>query len=140
MAQEFLKRKVLLIGDGAVGKTSLVRRFVVDKFSDDYITTIGAKVTKKDVRVQAGMDMTDMSMILWDILGQRGFHAVQNSSFQGAKGVILVLDLTRPETAESLKSYWLPRLREVAGKIPTILFANKADLVTERDMAEERVG
>jgi len=139
MAQELLKRKVLLIGDGAVGKTSLVRRFVVDKFSDDYITTIGAKVTKKDVRVHAGMDVTDISLILWDVLGQRGFHAVQNNSFQGAKGVILVFDLTRPETAESLRSYWLPRLREVAGNIPATIFANKVDLVAKRDLAEERV-
>jgi small GTP-binding protein len=140
MAQEFLKRKVLLIGDGAVGKTSLVRRFVVDKFSDDYITTIGAKVTKKDVRVEAGMNVFDISLVMWDILGQRGFHAVQGNSFHGAKGVILVYDLTRPETAESLKTYWLPRLREVAGEIPLILFANKVDLVAERDLAEERVG
>jgi len=139
MAQEFLKRKILLLGDGAVGKTSLVRRFVVDKFSDDYITTIGAKVTKKDMRVQTGMEVFDISLILWDVLGQRGFRAVQNSSFQGARGVILVYDMTRPETAESLKTYWLPRLKEVAGEIPRILFANKVDLVGERSMAEEKV-
>jgi small GTP-binding protein len=140
MAQEFLKRKVLLLGDGAVGKTSLVRRFVVDKFSDDYITTIGAKVTKKDMRVQNGLDVFDISLILWDVLGQRGFHAVQNSSFQGARGVILVYDMTRPETADSLKTYWLPRLKEVAGEVPLILFANKVDLVAERSLAEEKVG
>jgi small GTP-binding protein len=140
MAQEYLKRKVLLLGDGAVGKTSLVRRFVVDKFGDDYITTIGAKVTKKDMRVQTGMDAFDISLIMWDVLGQRGFHAVQNSSFQGARGAILVYDMTRPETAESLKTYWLPRLREVAGEIPRILFANKVDLVAERSLAEEKVG
>jgi len=140
MTQEFLKRKVLLLGDGAVGKTSLVRRFVVDKFSDDYITTIGAKVTKKDMRVETGVDMFDISLILWDVLGQRGFHAVQNNSFQGARGVILVHDMTRPETADSLKTYWLPRLKEVAGEIPLILFANKVDLVAERSLAEEKVG
>jgi len=140
MAPEFLKRKVLLLGDGAVGKTSLVRRFVVDKFSDDYITTIGAKVTKKDLRVNSGMDTFDITLVMWDVLGQRGFHAVQQSAFQGSKGVVLVFDLTRQETAESLKNYWVPRVREVAGNVPMLLFANKVDLVAERDLAEERVG
>lgn len=139
MAPEFLKRKILLLGDGAVGKTSLIRRFVVDRFSDDYITTIGAKVTKKDMRLEAGASTYELSLIIWDVLGQKGFRAVQDSAFQGSKGVVLVTDITRPETAESIKTYWAPRVKEVAGAIQTVLFANKVDLVEDRTVEEEKV-
>src|SRR5439155_825420 len=79
-----IKRKILLLGDGAVGKTSLIRRFVVDKFSDDYITTIGTKVTKKDLRIESPARSTDLTFMIWDVLGQKGYRGIQDSSFQGA--------------------------------------------------------
>jgi len=110
MVDDHVKRKILLLGDGAVGKTSLIRRFVVDKFSDDYITTIGTKVTKKDLRLESPGKATDMTFMIWDVLGQKGYRGIQESSFQGAKGALLVYDVTRPETAESLHEYWIPHL------------------------------
>ena len=66
MSPDFIKRKILLLGDASVGKTSLIRRFVVDKFSDDYITTIGTKVTKRDLRLELGNRTVDLS-IAWSI-------------------------------------------------------------------------
>src|SRR2546427_234457 len=69
MVDDHVKRKILLLGDGAVGKTSLIRRFVVDKFSDDYITTIGTKVTKKDLRLESPGKATDMTFMIWGFLG-----------------------------------------------------------------------
>src|SRR5207249_1578112 len=101
MSPDFIKRKILLLGDASVGKTSLIRRFVVDKFSDDYITTIGTKVTKKDLRFDQGNRTVDLSMMIWDVLGQKGYKGIQESAFRGARGVILVFDLTRPETKAS---------------------------------------
>ena len=139
MAPEFLKRKILLLGDGAVGKTSLIRRFVVDKFSDEYITTIGAKVTKKDMRIESGISTYELSLVIWDVLGQRGFRGVQDSAFQGSRGVVLVMDSMRFETAESIKNYWAPRVRDAAGQVKMVLFANKIDLVPDRLKAEERI-
>src|SRR5438046_784173 len=85
MVDDHIKRKILLLGDGAVGKTSLIRRFVVDKFSDDYITTIGTKVTKKDLRLESPGKVTDLTFMIWDVLGQKGYKGIQESSFQGAK-------------------------------------------------------
>src|SRR3989454_12714444 len=108
MSPDFIKRKILLLGDASVGKTSLIRRFVVDKFSDDYITTIGTKVTKRDLRIESPSKATDMTFMIWDVLGQKGYRGIQESSFQGAKGALLVYDVTRPETAESLHEYWIP--------------------------------
>ena len=137
MVDDHVKRKILLLGDGAVGKTSLIRRFVVDKFSDDYITTIGTKVTKKDLRIEAPGKTTDLTIMIWDVLGQKGYKGIQESSFQGAKGALLVYDVTRPETAESLRDYWIPRLLDVTEAIPIVLAGNKLDVATSRRDAQE---
>ena len=133
---EYYKKKVLILGDGAVGKTSLIRRFVVDKFSDEYITTIGTKTTKKDVVLDLDGQAWNVSLMIWDVLGQKGYSEVQTSAFQGAKGVILVYDVSRPDTRGSLVDYWIPRVWKVVGKLPMILFANKADLATDPTVEE----
>lgn len=137
MVDDRIKRKVLLIGDGAVGKTSLIRRFVVDKFSDEYITTIGTKVTKKDLRIESPAKVTDLTLMIWDVLGQKGYRGIQDSSFQGARGALLVYDVTRPETSQSLQDYWLPHLLPVTEPIPVVLVGNKVDLADSQKEAQE---
>jgi len=137
MVDDPVKRKILLLGDGAVGKTSLVRRFVVDKFSDEYITTIGTKVTKKDLRIESPGKVTDLTFMIWDVLGQKGYRGIQESSFQGAKGALLMYDVTRAETAESLQDYWIPHLVAVTNAIPLVLVGNKVDLADSRREAQE---
>ena len=137
MVDDHIKRKILLLGDGAVGKTSLVRRFVVDKFSDDYITTIGTKVTKKDLRIESPGRVTDLTFMIWDVLGQKGYRGIQESSFQGAKGALLVYDVTRSETEGSLQEYWIPHLLDVSKAIPIVVVGNKVDLSRSRREAQE---
>jgi small GTP-binding protein len=132
---EYFKKKVLILGDGAVGKTSLIRRYVVDKFSDEYITTIGTKTTKRDIALNFDGREWNVSLLIWDVLGQKGYTEVQTSAFQGAKGVILVYDVSRPETRGSLVDYWIPRVWKVVGRLPMAVFANKADLAA--DLAAE---
>ena len=139
MVDDHIKRKILLLGDGAVGKTSLIRRFVVDKFSDEYITTIGTKVTKKDLRIESPGKATDMTFMIWDVLGQKGYRGIQESSFQGAKGALLAYDVTRSETAESLHEYWIPHLLSVTDPIPIVLVANKVDLASSRRQVQEQL-
>jgi len=139
MVDDHVKRKILLLGDGAVGKTSLIRRFVVDKFSDEYITTIGTKVTKKDLRIESPGKATDMTFMIWDVLGQKGYRGIQESSFQVAKGALLVYDVTRSETAESLHEYWIPHLLSVTDPIPLVLVANKVDLAESRRSVQEQL-
>lgn len=128
---EYYKKKVLILGDGAVGKTSLIRRFVVDKFSDEYITTIGTKTTKKDVALEVDGKPWHLSMLIWDVLGQKGYSEVQSSAFQGSKGVIYVYDVSRPETRGSLVDYWIPRVWKEVGQLPMVVLGNKADLVAD---------
>ena len=139
MNDKQVKRKVLLIGDGAVGKTSLVRKFVTDKFDDKYITTIGTKITKKDLRYKTGENETILTLMLWDILGQKGYTGIQASSYRGAEGAMIVCDLTRKETLASTTEYWIPELRKVAGDIPLVFVGNKCDLIEARQISEEEL-
>ncbi|HYM39667.1 MAG TPA: Rab family GTPase [Thermoplasmata archaeon] len=139
MTDDRIKRKVLLLGDGAVGKTSLIRRFVVDKFSDDYITTIGTKVTKKDLRIESPGKATDITFMIWDVLGQKGYKNIQESSFQGAKGALLVYDVSRRDTLRSIKEYWIPHLVEITKPIPLVVVGNKVDLVKDRAEARDQL-
>lgn len=128
MTRKLVKRKVLLLGDEAVGKTSLIRRFVIDKFDDKYIATIGTKVTKKDLIVKGEGREILLTLVIWDVLGQKGYTKVQESSFLGAQGTILVCDFTRKETLENLESYWIKLIKKVGPDIPMVFVANKADL------------
>jgi len=131
-----IKRKVLLIGDGAVGKTSLIKKFVMDKFDDKYITTIGTKITKKDLRFSRPDSEISLTLMIWDILGQKGYTGIQASSYKGAEGAMVVCDLTRKETLANIVEYWIPELQKVSGSIPLIFVGNKCDLVEQRQISE----
>lgn len=131
-----IKRKVLLLGDGAVGKTSLIRKYVLDKFDDKYITTIGTKVTKKVVEFKRHRATIELTLMIWDVLGQRGYITIQTSSYRGAEGAVMVCDLTRKETLQSIENYWLPNLRQVGGDIPMVIVGNKCDLADQIQIAE----
>ena len=128
-----------MLGDGAVGKTSLIRRYVEDQFKDDYIFTIGVKATRKDIPVKIGEDEIVVNMVIWDILGQTDYHRTQSEAFRGAAGALLVTDITRKETLESIGKYWVPQFEKEAGKVPVVLLANKADLKDQMQFSEKEL-
>ena len=125
--------KVVLVGDKAVGKTSLIRRYVLDEFDDRYLTTLGAKVTKKvePVRVpEKGLDAS-VEMNVWDIMGQVGFRELlKEAYFHGARGVLAVVDLTRKSSFEGIAA-WIKAVNDVTGTIPAVLLGNKKDLTAQ---------
>ncbi len=124
-----IKQKILLLGDGAVGKTSLIKRYVLDQFDDKYIVTIGAKVSKKLIRVNIFKNIgMDIKLMIWDVIGQHGYTGVHASSFIGTDGVLMVYDVTRPETLKNLEEFWIPSLHKVIGNAPMIFLGNKSDL------------
>jgi len=133
-------KKVCMLGDPSVGKTSLVRRFVYDVFDDKYIETIGAKVTKKNIRVlhKASSHEFELRLMIWDIAGHDILKFVKPSYYRDAEGGILVCDVTRRETLENI-SRWNEALTTITGKIPLILFANKVDLKDSMQVTEEDV-
>lgn len=133
------RKKILLIGDGAVGKTSLIRRLVVDIFDDNYITTIGTKVTMKELQVTVDNEPIYLKLQIWDILGQKGYTKLYNASFIGAHGVFYVADVTRKQTLDSLKKYWIPQVQKICGHVPSIILANKADLMNKSQFGVEEL-
>jgi small GTP-binding protein len=125
-----LMKKMCVIGEASVGKTSLIRRFVVDKFDDKYIVTIGTKTSKKILNFKEGDTTINLKLIIWDILGQRSFPKLKESAFKGSNGAFIVLDLSRRETLYVFEN-WLSSLYKVVGEIPVIVLANKNDLKGE---------
>jgi small GTP-binding protein len=135
-----IKAKIILLGDGAVGKTSLIRRFVTDQFSDDYLATVGTKVTKKETAIVHGGRSVPMVMTIWDVLGQKGYAGVQESSVKGGQAVLLVYDVTRDETWKSLEEYWIPIVWRLVGKVPLVFAGNKIDLAADRPYVTDVLG
>jgi len=135
MASKLIK-KVCLLGDSSVGKTSLVRKYVFDTFDDAYIATIGTKTVKKELSVEYFGKELNLTLMIWDILGQKEYRRVQSMSFQGTSGALVVCDITRPESLQSLHDYWVPELRKIAGNIPIVFLANKCDLIGKEGFDE----
>ena len=132
MVKKTLK-KVVLLGESAVGKTSLIKRFVHDEFADDYISTIGTKVSKKVINLNVDGQETEVNLMIWDMLGREGYMSTQARQIVGAQGVIIVGDVTRPETMANLEKYWIPMILRTVGtvKLPFIFLGNKVDLADE---------
>ncbi len=108
-----LKKKIVIIGDSAVGKTSLIRRYVFNQFQDSYITTIGSKVTTKECIIKRPLHSVEITFVIWDLIGREGYKGIHARTFAGVSGAILVADLTRKETFENLERYWIPLLFKV---------------------------
>jgi small GTP-binding protein len=121
-----IQKKICTIGAFAVGKTSLLARFVKSLFNEKYLTTIGVKIDKKIVAV----DGQEVMLMLWDLAGEDEFSQVKTTYLRGASGYLLVADKTRPHTLET--AFQLrARIENELGEIPFILVFNKSDLVDE---------
>ena len=130
--QKHVKAKVCLVGDVAVGKTSLVKRYVLDTFGDRYVATVGTKVLKKTVPVDWKGRPAMMDLLVWDIMGEKGFPGLlRDAYFEGAHGIMAVCDLTRKETFYDLDN-WVQMARKQVGDVPAVFLGNKADLTDER--------
>jgi len=128
-----MKTKVCLVGEAAVGKTSLIRRYVLDQFEDRYITTLGAKVSKKELAfdVKDKGVRVEIDLTIWDIMGEKGFRdLLREAFFNGAKGILAVCDITRYSTLKELDD-WVQSVFNVVGEIPVVYAVNKIDLKDE---------
>ena len=130
-----IQKKVCLVGVPAVGKTSLARRFVSGLFSDDYLTTIGVKVDRREVDI----DGTTVRLVVWDIAGDDAYSPLNMGYLRGTSGLLLVADGTRSATLDRALE-----LRDAAeaehGPLPTVIALNKADLTAEWALDASRVG
>jgi len=136
-----VKLKVCLIGNGGVGKTSLIRRFVLSEFDERYLYTLGTNVSKKEVTLVWKGQEVKATLTVWDIMGQKSLrHLFAESYFKGANGGIAVCDSTRSDTLDDLTE-WIEKMFSVSGDVPITILANKTDLrdqtrIEERALAE----
>lgn len=128
-----VKAKVCLVGDPGVGKTSLVRRFILDEYDERYFLTMGTKISKKEVRLVESVSSRPVvvSLLLWDIMGQPPLREfLHEDYFRDAKGILAVADLTRRETLDGLVP-WVETVNRTTGHIPVVIALNKVDLAGE---------
>ena len=133
-----LNKKVCLLGDFAVGKSSLVRRFVYNLYQDKYISTIGVKVSRKTIAIPQADTLTELTLMLWDLAGSEEFNQMQASYMRGAVGAVLVCDLTRPDTLMNLSTYTADLL-SIAPQARFIIAANKNDLVDQHQLSVSQI-
>ncbi len=126
-----LKAKICLIGEAAVGKTSLIRRYVEDSFDDRYISTLGSKVSLKKLWLTSKRDPSksiEVQLSIWDLIGERSYlDTLHQQYLNGAQGIIAVCDVTRYSTFEALDE-WITAAFRIAGQVPLAIVVNKMDL------------
>ncbi len=127
-----IQKKICLLGDFAVGKTSLVRRFVENRFDDKYLSTIGVKISRKTLTLDDHL----LNLLIWDLAGGDDFSKAGSSYLRGAAGALVVCDLSRAETLDVLADY--SRQMRATNEAAVLLFiGNKVDLVEERKISDE---
>lgn len=127
-----VSKKICLVGDFGVGKTSLIRRFVENQFSDEYLSTVGVKISRKSVSLQ---EAGSVQLLVWDLEGRTNLKPIVAQHMKGASGAIIVGDLTRSETIERIAEH-IHQFLDVNPQGYTIVAFNKADLVDEEKRPE----
>ena len=136
MSEKKIKRKVIritMLGDSAVGKTSLISQFLTQNFDENYLTTIGKDKLEKKVVMEDG---NEIKLIIWDTAGQERFHSIATSTIKGSQGIILTFDLTKKSTFNSLET-WLNDISENSNEVPVVIFGNKCDLFENYEVENE---
>lgn len=124
-----IAKKVLLVGNFGVGKTSLIRRFVLNEFSEDYISTIGVRVSTKIIK----LDQQEIKLLIWDVAGTKDDEKVPKAYFLGASAAMYVFDLSRKETYTKIKEQ-LDVISQLSGLKDIMVVGNKKDLLTENEI------
>ncbi|GAB4305026.1 MAG: Rab family GTPase [Promethearchaeota archaeon] len=119
--------KMVVVGDNAVGKTSLITAYVENKFARDYLPTLGTNVLIKDLEIGRAR----VQLAIFDVAGQERWQQFRAAYYQGTQVALVVADLTRRVTFVNVAKFWLPDLKKHAGDVPVLVLANKADLTRE---------
>ncbi len=131
-------KKICLIGDISVGKTSLVRRFIESRFDEHYLSTIGVTVSRKTLTMHLEKSTAETTLLIWDFAGGEQFDRVVRNYYQGASGAFFVCDVTRSTTIEAI-SHYLQLFMNVNPGRPIVVLGNKIDLVADRAAYDQLV-
>ena len=136
-SQEF-SFKITIIGDGGVGKTSLIKKFTKGTFEKDYMQTIGAQFSRYDMEIDGDL----INLIFWDIAGQDDFKFLHPLFYKESKGCIIVFSLEENELGKESFNHiedWHNELKKHCGDIPVVLFANKVDLIEDINLIKANI-
>nr|CAD7428308.1 unnamed protein product [Timema monikensis] len=123
--------KVVLLGEGCVGKTSVILRYVEDKFNDKHITTLQASFLNKKINISGKR----VNLSIWDTAGQERFHALGPIYYRMSNGAILVYDITDEDSFQKVKN-WVKELKKMLGSdICLVIAGNKIDLEKQRTVS-----
>jgi len=123
-------KKVLLVGNFGVGKTSLIRRFVNNEFSEDYISTIGVRVSTKEIEIKSD----SLKLLIWDVAGMQKDETIPKAYFLGASAAMFVFDLSREETYLEIHKY-VEDVKKLSGLKKITVVANKKDLLDDAQLS-----
>jgi small GTP-binding protein len=128
--------KIVVLGDAAVGKTSLINQYIEHSFQEDYKPTLGANIIRKDIHVEK--INANVRLIMWDLAGQEKYNVIRSMYFQGCVGALLVYDTTRRATFDTVSTKWLRDFNKYVKKEGTyILIGNKIDLTEQRVVSND---
>jgi small GTP-binding protein len=126
--------KIIVIGDPAVGKTSLILRFTDNAFRQSYLPTIGTNLSDKVL----SLGRENIELVFWDIAGQSKFSKARKNFYRGAHGIIIVFDLTSLESFKNVKA-WHDDATSVLGSVPCYVIGNKLDMADKRAVGDEEI-
>lgn len=130
-------KKVIITGDYQVGKSSIIRTFTKNEFTDDYISTLGVEISKKDYNLN---EKTKITFVIWDIAGQIQYMAPYRAQFySGANAAFIVIDRTRQGNIKSIKSWYADITKDLPSNIPIVIVGNKSDLKDKIIISEEEI-
>jgi len=132
------KFKITVVGDGGVGKTSLIQKFTNDSFKMEYKKTIGAQFSLYDKEMEGDI----IKLLFWDIAGQDDFNFLRPAFFRDSRAAIIVYSLEENELGEDSFEHiqnWFEDIYSYCGEIPVVVFANKIDLVDERKLDKSKI-
>jgi len=133
-----LRTKVAVIGDGGVGKTSLIQKFTQGRFQTDYSKTIGAQLTRYKTEING----YKFKLIFWDIAGQDDFHFLRPIFYRACKAAIIVYSLEENNLGERSFEHitsWHEDIKQFCGDIPVIIFANKVDMINVQSLDTTKI-
>ncbi|OIR15696.1 MAG: hypothetical protein BEU04_02010 [Marine Group III euryarchaeote CG-Bathy1] len=138
--EEKPKKKILVLGNYGVGKTSLIKQCINEDFDDQYLTTLGTNIALKDISIRFGGEKADVDveLELWDIAGNKTIADVKREFYKDANGAIIVADLSKEKSVDECEN-WIKATYQIIDKIPFIFVGNKYDLISKEDIDMEKI-